>query len=66
MGILGANEACCASPVLKVGMVDMFREHAAKNIELFNSLGVKTVVTSCAGCYGVLRSQYPGSRKNEF
>ena len=66
VGILGANEACCASPVLKVGMVDMFREHAAKNIELFNSLGVKTVVTSCAGCYGVLRSQYPGVGKMNF
>ncbi len=59
VGILGANESCCASPVIKVGMADMFAEHAAKNIEMFNSLGVKTVITSCAGCYGVFKSQYP-------
>ena len=66
MGILGANEMCCASPVVKVGMAEMFQESAGKNIELFNSLGVKTVVTSCAGCYGVFKSQYPAVGKMDF
>lgn len=66
VGILGSGEACCASPVLKVGMEDLFRELAGKNIEMFNSLGVKTVVTSCAGCSGILKSQYPGVGKINF
>jgi len=59
VGILGTAEACCASPVIKVGVEDLFKERAAKNIELFNQRGVSTVITSCAGCYGVFQSQYP-------
>ena len=66
VGILGNAEGCCASPVLKVGMEDLFREIAARNIQMFNDLGVKTVVTSCAGCSGVLKSQYPGVGKINF
>ncbi len=66
VGILGKNENCCASPVVKVGMEAMFKEHAAKNIEQFNSLGVKTVITSCAGCYGVFKSQYPAIAAMNF
>ena len=60
VGILGNNEACCASPVLKVGMDEMFFEHARSNVKLFNSLGVKKVITSCAGCYGIFQGHYPG------
>lgn len=66
VGILGKNESCCASPIVKVGMQDLFKEHASRNIEQFNSLGVKTVVTSCAGCYGVFKSQYPAVGKMNF
>jgi Fe-S oxidoreductase len=60
VGILGNNEACCASPVLKVGMDEMFFEHARSNVKLFNSLGIKKIVTSCAGCYGIFQGHYPG------
>jgi Fe-S oxidoreductase len=59
IGILGKNEGCCASPVLKVGMTDLFNEIAKKNIQHFNDLGVKTVLTSCAGCYGIFQNHYP-------
>ncbi|MBW1989353.1 MAG: (Fe-S)-binding protein [Deltaproteobacteria bacterium] len=58
-GILGARELCCASPVYMVGQQDLYEEYAKKNIAMFNELGVKKVVTSCAGCYGVFRSKYP-------
>ncbi|MCX8043722.1 MAG: (Fe-S)-binding protein [Desulfobacterota bacterium] len=66
VGILGAAEACCASPVIKVGMEELFRERAAKNIELFYDRGIKTVITSCAGCYGVFKSQYPAVGDMKF
>lgn len=58
VGILGNNEGCCASPVLKVGMAELFNEIAQQNIRCFNDLGVATVITSCAGCYGILQSHY--------
>jgi len=66
VGILGASEDCCASPVLKAGMADLFTEIAAKNIQAFNDLGIKIVVTSCAGCYGIFQSQYPAIGKMGF
>jgi len=66
IGILGSNESCCASPVLKVGMADRFHEIATKNIQRFNALKVKKVITSCAGCYGVFQSQYPAVGKMNF
>jgi len=66
VGILGASEGCCASPVLKVGMADLFGEIASRNIKTFNELGVKKVVTSCAGCYGIFQSQYPAIGKMDF
>ncbi|MCX5887421.1 MAG: heterodisulfide reductase-related iron-sulfur binding cluster [Proteobacteria bacterium] len=66
VGILGNGEGCCASPVLKAGITDLFGEIASRNIKAFNELGVKKVVTSCAGCYGIFQSQYPAAGKMNF
>ncbi len=66
VGILGNNEQCCASPVLKVGMEDAFVEVANKNIKTFNDLGVKTVITSCSGCYGAFQGHYPGVGERKY
>ncbi len=58
MGTLGNEERCCASPAYNIGNEKLFKEFAEKNIEDFNRLGVKTVITSCAGCYGMFKSHY--------
>ncbi|RMF94776.1 MAG: (Fe-S)-binding protein [Candidatus Schekmanbacteria bacterium] len=67
VGILGNKERCCASPALKVGVEDTFKEIASDNIKTFNELGVKTVITSCSGCYGIFQGHYPelGERNYE-
>ncbi|MFB0562175.1 MAG: (Fe-S)-binding protein [Candidatus Lokiarchaeia archaeon] len=58
-GILRENELCCASTAYKIGDEGLMEEYAKKNIETFNSLGVKEVVTSCSGCYHMFHSYYP-------
>ena len=58
-GILGKNEKCCAGPSLRIGDSDQFRAYAGENIELFKKSGVKTIVTSCAGCYSTFVKEYP-------
>jgi len=58
-GILGEKEPCCASPVYTIGDEQFFGQLARRNIDRLNSLGVKTVVTSCAGCYSMLKAHYP-------
>jgi len=57
-GILGAKEVCCGSPVEKIGVESEFERVARANIETFNKLGVKTVVTPCAGCFGTIGLEY--------
>ncbi len=66
VGILGNNETCCASPVLKVGLEELFFDIARNNVKLFNTLGIKQVITSCSGCYGIFQAHYPGVEKMQF
>ena len=56
-GILGAEEKCCGSVFLRIGNRE-FERLATYNIELFNSLGVKMLITSCAGCYKTIKVDY--------
>jgi len=65
-GILGNKEACCGSPVVRVGDQKMFEQIAASNIEAFNNLGVKKVITSCAGCLSTFKSDYPKVGRMNF
>jgi len=58
-GILGAKEICCGSVAARIGERDLFREIARRNIEMFNQLGVSTIVTACAGCYKTIYEDYP-------
>lgn len=58
-GILGREEACCGSTALRVGERGLYEELAARNMELFNRTGAEIIVTACAGCYGVLKHEYP-------
>jgi len=57
-GILGTREKCCGSVLLRVGDPEYSRL-AQENIETFNSLGIKTLVTSCSGCYKTISQDYP-------
>nr|MDO8112576.1 (Fe-S)-binding protein [Candidatus Sigynarchaeota archaeon] len=57
--VLGTNELCCGSPVLRAGDASSFKELARKNIESISALHVKKVVFSCAGCYDMFKVEYP-------
>ena len=57
-GILGAEEKCCASVLLRMGDPEhkrVFKE----NIDLFNSLGIETLISSCSGCFKTILQDYP-------
>lgn len=57
-GILGTEEKCCGSVLLRVGDHNEFKRLAEYNVRLFNSLNVKTLITSCAGCYRTIKMDY--------
>ena len=57
-GTLGDKELCCGSPAEKTGNLAEYERLATANIKKFNELGVKVVLTPCAGCYGTMRVEY--------
>jgi heterodisulfide reductase subunit D len=57
LGILGQEEKCCGSVLLRIGEFE-FERLSEYNIRLFNALGVKTIFTSCAGCYRTIKNDY--------
>lgn len=59
-GILGAKERCCGSTAFRVGALEMFETYKKANIEQLNRLGIKSLVTACAGCYSTFRNEYKG------
>lgn len=57
--ILGPDEWCCGNPLFFVGAHSPAIELAQHNLERLRQLGVKTLVTNCAGCYRAFKNEYP-------
>ncbi|MHA1270870.1 MAG: (Fe-S)-binding protein [Candidatus Helarchaeota archaeon] len=53
------DEWCCGSPLIRTGQLKQVKELVKNNINLIKRLGVKTVISSCAGCYRTLKKDYP-------
>ncbi|MFX1554564.1 MAG: (Fe-S)-binding protein [Promethearchaeota archaeon] len=56
--VYGDQEVCCGSVAKRTGDINAFNSVAIKNYELFKKSGVKRVITSCAGCYRTLKTDY--------
>ena len=57
-GVLGKDERCCGSVLLRMGDPEhgrLFRE----NIRQFNGLGIDTLISSCSGCFKTIKQDYP-------
>ena len=57
-GIL-EDEICCGCPSLKMGDMGLFEEICEKNVNQFNSLGVKHIVTLSPHCFDTFLNRYP-------
>lgn len=56
--VFGEQEVCCGSVGKRTGDLTAFKSVATKNYELFKKSGVKKIITSCAGCYRTLKTDY--------
>ena len=56
--VFGEQEVCCGSVGKRTGDLTAFNAVATKNYELFKKSGVKKIITSCAGCYRTLKTDY--------
>lgn len=57
--ILGQREVCNGDPARRAGNEFVFQQLALQNIETFNDLGVKKVITQCAHCFNTIANEYP-------
>jgi len=56
--VLGEHEVCCGSVAMRTGDRRAFNSVSSKNREIFEKCGIKTIITSCAGCYRTLKIDY--------
>lgn len=58
--LLGAEEGCCGSILLRTGQRDpVVNRYAKANMEKIATKGVEALITSCAGCFRTFRKDYP-------
>jgi len=48
--MLGKNEWCCASAMVRTGQREVMAEHAVHNVDALKDAGAKNVLFACAGC----------------
>jgi len=58
-GVLGADESCCGETARRLGEESLGQMMIEGNIELFNELGVKKIITICPHCYNSFKNEYP-------
>ncbi len=58
--VLGTDEWCCGSPLLRTGQGDGIKaEYVNHNIREVERRGATTLVTACAGCFKTIKENYP-------
>jgi heterodisulfide reductase subunit D len=62
--IMGQDEPCCGSTLLRVGQTDAFKQLSSENVKKFKALGVKRIVTACPGCLTTLRKSMEDAGAN--
>ena len=58
IGIMGADEACCAGRAYELGYAGELIKYAEHQMETFRTAGVKTLVTPCSDCYAAFKVLY--------
>ncbi|MHA1728734.1 MAG: (Fe-S)-binding protein [Promethearchaeota archaeon] len=64
--VIFREEWCCGSPLLRTGQREIALTQARHNIEFYKNNGIKTVLTSCAGCFRTIKVDYPKILGNEL
>jgi Fe-S oxidoreductase len=58
MNMLGNDEWCCSSPLLRTGTHKYSQECAQKVVEKADGMGAKDMVMTCSGCYKTISTDF--------
>jgi Fe-S oxidoreductase len=64
--ILGPEEWCCGNPLYLTGAHPSTEKIVRHNVDRMRELGVKSLVTTCAGCYRAFKEEYPKILKEDL
>jgi Fe-S oxidoreductase len=64
--ILDPHEYCCGAPLWRTGQREAAEKLVGHNLDVFKKKGVKTLITSCAECYGTFKGFYPRTAEVDF
>lgn len=64
--VLAGEEYCCGAPLWRTGQIEAARKLAEHNLETLKKRGIKTLITSCAECYGSFKGFYPRIAELDF
>jgi Fe-S oxidoreductase len=53
------DEHCCCSPIIRTGQITPIKDFMNYNIAEIKKTGATKVITSCAGCYRTIKSDWP-------
>ena len=57
--LLGNDEWCCGSPLLRTGQTEIIQDLVKHNVDAFKERGVKRVIYTCAGCFRTSLIDWP-------
>ena len=52
------NEHCCCSPIIRTGQTDSVKDFISYNLMKIRETGASKIITSCAGCYRTMKSDW--------
>jgi Fe-S oxidoreductase len=64
--VADAEEYCCGAPLWRTGQLTEARKLAEHNLEVIKKQNIKTLVVSCAECYGTFKGFYPRIAELDF
>lgn len=56
--LMGDQEECCGDPLIRMGDMESAQKQIDRNKEEWKKLGVKKIITPCAGCIKALKEHY--------
>jgi Fe-S oxidoreductase len=56
---LGAEETCTGDSARRAGNEYLYQTLAKANVEKWNGLGVKAIITQCPHCFNTIKNEYP-------
>jgi Fe-S oxidoreductase len=64
--VMNAEEYCCGAPLWRTGQMAEARKLVEHNLEVLKKQRIKTLIVSCAECYGTFKGLYPRITELDF